>query len=110
MSELSVSDAARVTTLTASDLPAELFDVSPSDIDVQFQISKNALAFLAPYKPRIVAAGPGDEVTISVQFADLSAVPGFVMQLPGAMRVVSPPEAHDLIISWVKRSLATSTP
>ena len=110
MSNLAVSEQSRVTELTAADLPAELFDVSLTDIDVTFLVEKSALPLLAPYKPRIMSVHSEAQVLIGVGFADLGAVPRFVMQLPGSISVVAPAEARELVISWVKRSLGTHTP
>lgn len=110
MSDLAESDHSRVTELTAADLPAELFDVSVTDIEVTFLVEKSALPFLAPYQPRIISVHSDSQVLIGVGFADMGAVPRFVMQLPGSISVVAPTEAHDLVISWVKRSLGTHTP
>ncbi|MDH6532920.1 proteasome accessory factor C [Aurantimicrobium minutum] len=110
MNNLALSGEPRVSTLTDADLPAELFDVSATDIEVIFLVNKKALPFLSPYKPRVVASVSDDEVTVAVGFADMGAVPRFVMQLPGAITVQSPPEARELVISWAKRSQRTDTP
>lgn len=109
MSDLEVSVQSRLTELTSADLPTELFDVSVTDIEVTFLVEKSALSLLAPYQPRVISAHSDTQVLIRVGFADLGAVPRFVMQLPGSISVVEPADAHELVISWVKRSLGTLT-
>lgn len=110
MTDLSSSEISQISPLSESDLPRELFDVSVTDIEATFRTVKSSLPFLAPYKPRIISMGQDEEVIVGVAFADLSAVPRFVMQLPGAITVLSPPEAQELVISWAKRSLGTVSP
>lgn len=110
MNDLDLSSESRVTSISEADLPTELFDVSVTDLDVIFRVEKTSLSFLSPYKPRVFKALSEDEVLIAVAFADLGAIPRFVMQLPGAISVISPPEAKELVISWAKRSQGTDTP
>ena len=50
-------------------------------------------------------AAEGDTVQIEVAFSDLSSVPVFVSQLPGAIRVVSPPEAVSAVSRWAHQAL-----
>lgn len=110
LTDLAGSDKSRITPLSESDLPTELFDVSVTDVEVTFRIDQSSLVFLSPYKPRLISAAQDDEVIVGVAFPELSAVPRFVMQLPGAITVLSPPEAQELVISWTKRSLGTVSP
>lgn len=110
MTELAGSGKSRITPLSEADLPTELFDVSVTDIAATFRIDQSSLAFLSPYKPRVISKAQGDEVIVEVSFPDLNSVPRFVMQLPGAITVLSPPEARELVISWAKRSLGTVSP
>ncbi|MEG2490285.1 MAG: WYL domain-containing protein [Aurantimicrobium sp.] len=105
ISDLSISTQQITTTLTHGDLPDELFDISDSHIRVSCVVEESSLPLISAYRPVVMSAAEGDTVQIEVAFSDLSSVPVFVSQLPGAIRVVSPPEAVSAVSRWAQQAL-----
>lgn len=106
ISELTVSTQPMTTTFSAHNLSDELFDVSDSHVRVIFEIEESTLPFISGYKPVVLNQGANHLVQIEVPFSDMSSVPVFVAQLPGGIRVVSPPEAVSAVSTWTIQSLA----
>jgi proteasome accessory factor C len=105
MTELAVSSEKVRTELTASELSDELFDESVSDVTVRFALDKYALPLVQAYKPVILSSGPEDLIEVQVSFADLSAVPVFVAQIPGSITVLSPLEAKEAVRAWSQQAI-----
>lgn len=105
MTKLGVSAEKVRTNITASELSDELFDVGTSDSTVRFSIEKLALPLVQAYKPVIVSSGPDDLIEVLVSFADLSAVPVFVAQIPGSIIVLSPLSAKEAVRAWSQRAI-----
>ena len=106
ISELSVSTETIQTTLSLADLSDELFDVSDSHIRVVCEIEESALLLLSAYSPTVLGAVDQNMLSVEVAFSDLTSIPVFVSQIPGAIRVISPPEAVSAVRLWAEQALA----
>ena len=106
ISELSVSTETIQTTLSLADLSDELFDVSDSHIRVVCEIEESALLLLSAYSPTVLGAVDQNMLSVEVAFSDLTSIPVFVSQIPGAIRVISPPEAVSAVRLWAEQAQA----
>ena len=107
ISELSVSQHNIITTLTDKDLSDELFEVSDTDVRVRFSIEESALPLISGYSPEIISRNGEDSLEIEVAFSDLTSVPIFVAQVPGAITVLSPRSAQETVHQWASQALAS---
>ena len=106
ISELSVSTETIQTTLSLADLSDELFDVSDSHIRVVCEIEESALLLLSAYSPTVLGAVDQNMLSVEVAFSDLTSIPVFVSQIPGAIQVISPPEAVSAVRLWAEQAQA----
>ena len=106
ISELSVSTETIQTTLSLADLSDELFDVSDSHIRVVCEIEESALLLLSAYSPTVLGAVNQNMLSVEVAFSDLTSIPVFVSQIPGAIQVISPPEAVSAVRLWAEQAQA----
>ena len=107
ISELSVSQHNIITTLTDKDLSDALFEVSDTDVRVRFSIEESALPLISGYSPEIISPSGEDKLEIEVAFSDLTSVPIFVAQVPGAITVLSPRSAQEIVHQWASQALAS---
>lgn len=107
ISELSVSQHNIITTLTDKDLSDELFEVSDNDVRVRFSIEESALPLISGYSPEIISRNGEVSLEIEVAFSDLTSVPIFVAQVPGAITVLSPRSAQEIVHQWASQALAS---
>jgi proteasome accessory factor C len=105
ITDISVSEAEFLTDLNESDLSDELFDIKDTDLRVRFIVEESALSLLSAYRPEILSAHGDGGVEVEVAFGDLSSVSVFAAQVPGAITVVSPPEAISIVHEWAQRAL-----
>ena len=106
ISELSVSTETIQTTLSLAGLSDELFDVSDSHIRVVCEIEESALLLLSAYSPTVLGAVDQNMLSVEVAFSDLTSIPVFVSQIPGAIQVISPPEAVSAVRLWAEQAQA----
>lgn len=109
ISHLELSDETFVSPVSDKELSDELFDVSDTDFRVQCEIPQSALSLISAYNPLVISQLEDDKVLAEVAFAHLDAVPVFVAQLPGLIRVTAPAEAVKAVQHWANQALVRYT-
>ncbi|BAU99134.1 helix-turn-helix transcriptional regulator [Aurantimicrobium minutum] len=109
ISELELSEQKFSSPVSTNELTDQLFDVSETDLRVQFHVDTAALPLISAYNPQIVSQLDEESVAVEVSFANLESVPIFVAQVPGLIRVISPSEAVTAVQDWANQALARYT-
>lgn len=106
MSNLSITAEKRLSSVTASELPDELFDVSDSTLIVSAEAPAHALGLIGEYQPENVHEKTNGMATFDVRLSSIDAVVPFVVSSGGVIRIVSPTSAIEVLERWVAAALS----
>ncbi|MBI5159896.1 MAG: WYL domain-containing protein [Micrococcales bacterium] len=88
-------------------LPDSLFVGSPEDIEVVLEMASAALPLLSDYLP--ADSRPSEHagrVRAVLRVSDYGSLARLVSGMPGAVRVIEPPDAREAVAAWARRAAA----
>ena len=104
MSDVAITSESFVPRIDADELSDDLFTPSDENVIVSCDIDSDVLGLLGAYQP-VVREKASDHYLVDIHFGSIQSVPVFVAQFPGAIRVISPPEAVTAVSQWAQRAL-----